>query len=620
MTAHYKEKILVLVLIVATALIAGGSYLRVFEKNELDTLDLRFRLRSSIERTDKVVIVEIDNDTIKKYGRFPIDRGYHAKLVEALSKAGAKAVVFDMFFSEPQASDDAFKLAMRLAGNVYLPYVFELAPAAEGRGARALSILSQNQEGLARAAKALGYINVIPDIDGKFRRVPLFIEYQGTKYPSIAYQVSADFLKRDLSKDKIPLDESGNLIVNFAGKWADSFDHYSYAEILEASAAGKETILDLNIFKGKVCLVGLTADGTTDLHPSPLEPLYPSIGIHADVFNSIINQKYIARASRGLNLAILLVLCALVAVVSIKATPSHAFGMLLEIMAVFAVISVMVFNKLGLWLDMYYPLLVCAGFYVICILYRSILHFKEKIILDNEFRLAKQVQESFIPVTLPEIKGLDIGAMMLTAREVGGDLYTVDKFNDDIAGVMVGDVMGKGFSASLFMGMAVSAFRFFAKPDVLPQKTLLDLNEKLLAENASGRFVTAYYSLFDMKRRVMLYANAGHMPVLHVAKGQPGVSLDVTDGLPLGMMKGEYTGGEKKFDLEDIFIYYTDGVTEAADARGEMYGVERLTALVERHRNLDARQILTTIIEDVARFRGKPRQQDDITIVVVKIK
>lgn len=619
MNEHYKMKILYLVLIVAAALLAGGSYGRVFEKNELDTLDLRFRLRPAIERTDKVVIVEIDNDTIKKYGRFPIDRGYHARLVEALSRAGAKAVVFDMFFSEPQRGDDEFKLAMRLAGNVYLPYVFELEPAVAGALPHASKLSSQNQEGLARAAKAMGYINVIPDSDGKFRRVPLFIDYQGITYPSIAYQVGADFLKRDLSR-KIPLDENGNVIVNFAGKWTDSFEHFSYAEIIEAAAAGKETLLDLKIFKGKICLVGLTADGTTDLHPSPLEPVYPSIGMHADILNSMVNKKFIARASKGLNMGILFLLCALVAVVSIKATPVHAFGMLLEIMAVFMVISVMLFNKLGLWVDVFYPLIVALIFYVVCILYKSILHFKEKIILDNEFRLAKQVQESFVPVTMPEVNGLDMSAVMLTAREVGGDLYDVNKFNDDCVGMMIGDVMGKGFPASLFMAMAVSSFKFFAKPDILPQQTLLDLNEKIIREHSSDRFVTVYYSLFDMKRRVMIYANGGHMPVLYFAKGRKGVPLDVSDGLPLGMMKGEYSGGEKEFDAGDIFIYYTDGVTEAANAKGDMYGVERLTALIENNQGQDAHDLMDVIIRDVAAFRGRLKQQDDITIMVVKIQ
>ncbi len=624
MINHYKEKLLLLGFMTAAALLAGGSYGRVFEKNELDTLDLRFRLRPLIERTDKVVIVEIDNDTIARFGRFPFDRGYHARLVDALSHAGAKAVVFDMFFSEPQRGDDELRLAMRLAGNVYLPYVFDLEKAVAGQIPRASALSAQNQDGLARAAKGLGFINVVPDIDGKFRRVPLFVEYKGRRYPSIACQAGGEFLKSGVDVKKIPLDEEGNVIVNVAGRWQDSYEHYSYADILRSAepglSAGEKPGLDLSVFKGKICLVGFTADGTTDLHPGPLEPLYPSIGLHADIINSMGNGRFITRASRALNLVMLLFLSVLVLVVSFKASPLHAFGMLLEISAVFAVISGLLFNQFGLWLDVFYPLLVAAVFYVLCVLYKSVVHFKEKIVLDSEFRLAKQVQESFVPIMLPDIAGLDMGAVMLTAREVGGDLYDVNRLDNERLGIMIGDVLGKGFPASLFMAMAVSSFRFFAKPDSLPQKTLWDLNEKIVREHASDRFVTVYYSVFDLNRRVMAYANGGHMPVLYFARGCNGLGLDVADGLPLGMMRGEYSGGEKKFDSGDIFIYYTDGVTEAANARGDMYGVERLVALVEKYKEYDARDLADAIVRDVTLFRGKVKQQDDVTLVVVKVQ
>ncbi|MBF0386942.1 MAG: CHASE2 domain-containing protein [Candidatus Omnitrophica bacterium] len=630
MINHYKEKLLVLLLVLVALALWGGSYFRVFEKNELDALDLRFRLRPAIERTDQVVIVEIDNDTIKSLGLFPLDRGYHAKLVEALSRAGARAVVFDMFFSEPQRGDDEFRLAMRLAGNVYLPYVFELADSSDSAVPKAVRLAAQNQEKLARAARGTGYINVIPDSDGKFRRVPLFVDYQGRQYPSLAYQVGLDFLQRQAPVRKVPLDEQGNLLVNFAGPWADSFAHYSYADILQsyaaqstpaaaAAAAGKPR-LDLAVFKGKVCLVGLTADGTTDMHPSPLEPLYPSIGIHADIFNSLVNGKFITRASRWQNLGILFGLCALVVLACVKVSPALAFGILLEVAAIFLVIAYMLFNKLGLWIDVFYPLVVCAALYVVGLLYRSVLHFKEKIVLDNEFRLAKQIQDSFLPAELPAIAGVDVGALMLTAREVGGDLYDVNSSGANDLGVMIGDVMGKGFPASLFMAMAVSSFKFFAQPGVRPEKALWDLNEKIVREHTSDRFVTVFYSRFDLQRRVMQYANGGHMPVLYFGRGRPGVSLDVEDGLPLGMMNGVYSGGEKKFDPQDIFIYYTDGVTEAANSKGEMYGLERLSAFVEARREMDAHQLVQAIAQDVIRFRGKLKQQDDITLVAVKIK
>ncbi len=617
-----KTALAALALTVIVFLVLLGSWCRVFEKNELDTLDLRFRLRPRIALTDKVAIIEIDNATIKQLGQFPFHRGYHAKLIDALAAAGAKAVVFDMFFSEPRAGDSDLREAIQAAGNVYLPYVFELDPVKGSSHAHAGAYAAQNLPDLDVAARGTGYINVIADPDGKFRRVPARVQYQGKGYLPVSLLVSGAFLGVDPARLDIPLDENGNMIVNFAGKWTRSYRHYSFGEILrshEARLLGKRSLLDLDVFKGKVCLVGYTADGTTDIHPSPLEALYPSIGIHADVFNAVIHKSFISRVPRPVNLGVLAFLLFLVVAVSLKAAPLPGFGLLVEIMAIFLILCSLLFNKLGLWVDVFYPLVAMSLAYVLCTLYRSIAHFKERIIFDNELKNAREIQQSFVPVVLPEIKGFDMAAAMLTAREVGGDLYDVLRFRDAKAGVMIGDVMGKGFPASLFMAMVASSFKFFALEDTAPERTLLELNEKIIREASSNRFVTLFYSVFDLDRRVMAYANGGHLPVLYLAKGREPVVLDVDDGLPLGMMQGTYSAGEIKFDQGDIFVYYTDGITEAADTAREMYGVQRLMAFIAKNRTLAAQALVDEIIKDVQKFIGKRSQQDDITLVVIKV-
>ncbi|MBF0511877.1 MAG: CHASE2 domain-containing protein [Candidatus Omnitrophica bacterium] len=617
-----KEILLVLGLLAALVLLLSGSWFHVFEKNELDTLDWRFAVRPPIPVTDRVVIIEIDNSTIKRIGHFPFHRGYYAKLIDGLARASAQSIVFDIFFSEPAAGDKDFIDAMHRAGNVYLPYVFELAPLKAQGLPQAVKYSAQNLPSFVSVARGSGYINVVPDTDGKFRKVPLYIQYGSRKYASLAFLVSRDYLGRSWEQQQIPLDENSNVIVNFAGKWADSYRHYSFGDLLksyEYKLAGKKPLIDLNIFKGKICLVGYTADGTTDLHPSPLEALYPSIGIHADIINSILHNKFIVRASRWMNLGILIVLSLLVLAVSLYAAPLPAFAFLLEIAAIFVVGSWMLFNKFGLWVDVFYPLLTAGLVYLLCTLYKSILHFKERIILENEFAIAKQIQESFVPANLPEVDGFDMAAVMMTAREVGGDLYDVIKFDRDTLGVMVGDVAGKGISASLFMTMTVSSFKFFAKPQVPPSQTLFELNEKIVRETASNRFVTLYYSLFDLKARVVSIANGGHLPVLYLPKKGRVVFLDVDEGFPLGMMNSAYSGQQIKFDSGDIFIYYTDGITEATNAQKEMYGQERLTATAQRHKALPARQLRDEIVKDVMRFLGKRKQQDDITLIVIKV-
>src|SRR3989338_8027874 len=117
-------RLLILPVIMLAALLV--SYLRLFDSYELETLDFRFLARPKIPVTDKVVLVEIGEDSIEKLGRFPFDRSYHALLIKALKNSGAKAVIFDIFFSESQASDGELASAMKDAENVYLPFVFDI--------------------------------------------------------------------------------------------------------------------------------------------------------------------------------------------------------------------------------------------------------------------------------------------------------------------------------------------------------------------------------------------------------------------------------------------------------------------------------------------------------------
>ncbi|MBF0477876.1 MAG: CHASE2 domain-containing protein [Candidatus Omnitrophica bacterium] len=632
----FKNILGILILLGTTYSLFCGSYFHIFEKLELDTLDMRFRLRPAIAKTDKVVIIEIDNDTIKKLGRFPIDRSYHARLINALSKFGAKAVVFDIFFSEPQKSDSELREAMRSAGNVYLPYVFEVNDKFEQKIMVADKYSAQNLEPLSSVAKGTGFINVLPDPDGKFRRAPLYIRYKDSLYPSSAFLAASDFLGIDPANrymmpgeylaydtsNKIPLDENSNIIINYSGKWAQSFPHYSYGEILESYKdrySGEKPPLDLNIFKGKVCWVGYTADGTTDLHPTPLESLYPAVGIHAEIFNSLLTKNFITRATKVQNLWVLFVLFFVVFVSSVTAAPLRAFVILLEVNAVFIGVSVVLFDLKGFWIDTFYPLVITSLVYLFCTVFRYMAQFKERVILENELKIAKQIQESFLPENLPEIDGFDTAVTMITARQVGGDLYDVLKFDNEKVGVMIGDVTGKGIPASLFMAMAASSFKFYALPEVSPEKTLLNLNEKIIRDFSSNRFVTVFYSIFDLKNKNMLFANGGHLPVLYFAAGQKPVSLDVEQGMPLGMMKGAYTNKKIKFDQGDIFIYYTDGITEAMNAKSVQYGLERLISVIEINRHLPALDICAAVESDVLGFRSKRKQQDDVTLIVIKI-
>ena len=624
------------ILVLIVLLLFLGSYSRWLDIYELDTLDFRFRLRPPIHRTDQAVIIEIGNDTITQLGHFPIDRTYHASLIKALADAGAKAIVFDMFFSEPQPGDEELAEAIQYAGNVYLPFVFDIEQTGKGRNVTAARFTAQTLLTLTQYAKGTGHINIIPDRDGKFRRVPLYIEYEKKFYPYLSFLVGCHILGipfeavtirageyMNYGKDfRWPLDEHSTMIINFSGKWTQTYAHYSYVDVLRsyiAQFSGEKGPLDLSVFKDKVCFIGLTAEGTADLHPNPLEPLYPSVGIHAEVLNAMMNKAFVVRVVRPVNLIFLFVLFLLTTIAVWWTRPLKAFILIVSILTIFILLGIFLFNIGGLWIDLFYPTVCVFVIYLLCVSGKSVMEWKRHLILENELKVARQIQESFLPKTLPQTSHLEIAAKMLTAREVGGDLYDYLEFEDGKVGVMIGDVTGKGMPASLLMAMAVSSFRFFALPTVFPKDTLRHLNEKLIKDSSSGLFVTLFYAVFDMTEKTLHYANGGHLPLLYVSKGGLPKFLDVKNGLPLGMMEGEYSGDRCPFGKGDIFVFYTDGITEARNADGEFYEKGRLGDLLQKHSTRPVNELMKIIEDDVRHFEPAHRQHDDITYIVLKV-
>lgn len=616
-------------------LVLAISYFRILDSYELETLDARFRLRPKPVTTDKIVLIEIGDDTIKNLGQWPIQRNYHALLIKALADSGARAIIYDIFFGEEREYDDALEYAIRDAGMVYLPSIFELDPKKSNRFAVADKYNAKNLSRFSDVSKGEGHINIFPDIDGKFRRIPPVVKYKKNWHPYISFLATCNYLgipAKDITMVprkyiscgpiKIPLDDSSNIIINFSGKWKDAYKHYSFYDIVQsylAQDAGQKPILDLGIFKDKVCVVGLTATGTVDLHPNPLEQLYPGFGIHAEIFNSMLNGLFISRASRGVNLAILIFLILLTVLVALKIRPVVGLLFVLAMEALFGISGILFFNIFGIWIDLFYPAVALVLIYLSLTLYKYMREWKKMLLMESELNIAKRIQESFLPKSLPHIEGAEIEAAMFTAKQVGGDLYDFRIFSPSKLGVMIGDVSGKGVPASLFMAMVTSEFKFLAAPQAAPESVLSGLNARLVKESSSNLFVTMFYMIFDIKALTARFSNGAHLPVIHLVSGGGVELLDVSEGTPLGLVDSEYGSKEIKFKKGDLFVFYTDGVTEAMDKKGNMYGQERLISAVKANSGLSSKELLGKIEKDVRRFEPKSNQHDDITLLVIKI-
>ncbi|MBZ0167189.1 MAG: CHASE2 domain-containing protein [Candidatus Omnitrophica bacterium] len=609
------------------------------DRYELITLDLRFKYRPPIPTSNRIVLIEIGNDTIEQLGQFPLDRRYHAVLINALHSTGASAIIFDTFFSEPHPNDDEFADAIKKAGNVYLATSFHIKEKESATTLpQAVAHRAKNLDYLALPAKGIGHINIKPDLDGKYRRIPLLIqgpEGEGS-VPFLGLLAAIHDLGLNsgdlkiLAGDRlqigqqltIPLTGGSDIFINYSGPWQQTYQHYSYVDIVRSFVAqltGEAVRMDLSVFKDTICIVGLTADGSVDLHPNPIEPLYPSVGVHAEVINSILQNNYIDRASRAMNLFVLFSILGIASYLSLRFKPVKAFIGSLSLIVVLFIAGQLIFNSIGLWIDIILPLLGVLTAYVLCTIFKYLQQWEMNIAVESELRVARSIQQSFLPKSLPEVSGLDMAAEMITARQVGGDLYDVFRLDDRHLGVMIGDVTGKGVPASLFMAMVVGAFKTFAKSKTTPDQTLKLLNEKLTIESRAKLFVTLNYAQFDLQNKKVILANGGHLPVIHVSGDGSYTELDSLEGLPLGMIASGYDHGVTPYKTNDLFIFYTDGIIETENDQKEMYGQERLKALVKGKRYLSASEILCAIKDDYVRFKSRFSREDDITLIVIKI-
>jgi sigma-B regulation protein RsbU (phosphoserine phosphatase) len=293
---------------------------------------------------------------------------------------------------------------------------------------------------------------------------------------------------------------------------------------------------------------------------------------------------------------------------------------LIGIIFAFGLAGVIVFDLYGIWIDLFYPAMIAVLTYVSVTLYRYAAEWKKRLLLEKELTIAKVIQQSFLPKELPSRGDMKVAVAMFTAREVGGDLYDFLEFGPDRLGVLIGDVSGKGIPASLFMAMVTGKFEFFATPGTKPEAALSDLNAVLTQKSSTNFFVTAYYAIFDFKERTVHYANGGHLPAIYTGPGKELKFLDVAHGFPLGLTKAAYTGNTLKFDKDDLFVFYTDGITEAMNEKSEEYGKERLAALIESKKGLSPEELLRAIEKDVRSFEPKAKQHDDMTLLAIKIR
>ncbi len=238
--------------------------------------------------------------------------------------------------------------------------------------------------------------------------------------------------------------------------------------------------------------------------------------------------------------------------------------------------------------------------------------------IELELRVARRIQQASLPKEAPTLEGWQIAPFYQPAREVGGDFYDFFELEDGRVGVVVGDATSKGIPAALLAEATSNMLRAVAQAldSTSPGKVLERVNETLLARIPPNMFVTCFYAILEPESGSLTYANAGHdLPYLH----RNGDAEELrARGMPLGLMPGRGYE-EKKTILEtgESALFYSDGLVEAHDPKGEMFGFPRLRALIAQHG--EERSLGNFLLEELYSFVGEGwEQEDDITLLTLE--
>ncbi|MBD3169185.1 MAG: CHASE2 domain-containing protein [candidate division Zixibacteria bacterium] len=371
---------------------------------ESKTLDWRFvyreRMRDERPPIEDIVVVDIDERSLEKYGQFPWSRGYHADLIEYLIEDGALGVAFDIqFFDAPDDSagntrfvsavkntgmvinavalypEDKERFRYRMQTNPYEKYIPDAVGFEDLKPVQFERVDGPSME-LAKASAALGFVNFIPDLDGVTRRLPLALKaaddiffslsisavhalVNGYQLGALRYKDGFLFPSEDIA---VPVDEYGNFIINYVGP-PKSFRYISYYDV-------REQRLPPGYFEGRFVLVGTSARGLSDLKITPLSNEFPGVEIHANVMYNILTGDYLRKLSPWILLPIIALVNLILGLVFYRSGPFWGIGLFILCSVGYFIFVILMFNNNSLEVDLVRPIFLFSLTYILVVVHR----------------------------------------------------------------------------------------------------------------------------------------------------------------------------------------------------------------------------------------------------------
>jgi len=243
--------------------------------------------------------------------------------------------------------------------------------------------------------------------------------------------------------------------------------------------------------------------------------------------------------------------------------------------------------------------------------------------MKYELNTAHNIQMKLIPQNVPSFEDLDISVKLVPAKEVGGDYFNIIQVNQNETLFMIADVSGKSISAALIVSTVYSflqTYLILGGNNFNLEQFVISLNKFLIASTGMDKFVTAWFGLYNHSSGIIHSINAGHNPIYFLKNNSNQLGKLSMGGLMLGSIDFPYASEEFQLTEKDLIVFYTDGVPEAMNSRGEEYGENNFEELILSGRNLTASDLSDLIFYGVKKYRGKAEQSDDITLGILRIK
>ena len=621
-----------------------------------------------------VVIIDIDETSLGKFGQFPWSRSVFAKIIDQVESSNPKAIGFDVFFTEKdkqspeeiiksyglipsdiadlqklKGHDDVFAEKLKSAKTVTAVLGSNVPSHSNYERKAKAKFLSKggdpkdftysypysigSLEKLEKEVQGLGSISFLDQLDGIIRSLPLIVRLNNKIYPTMGLEMVR--VGENQKNIYIELNEVGINRISARPYKIDSDPNgiiwIKYKEPQKKQYISAGDVFDgkfqTDFFKDKYVLIGASAQGLFDLVKIPTGLTVPGVEVHANVIENILDQSYLVRNPNTYVFELLfsIIVALLTFILSQKIRPKYSLSVFFGNLLFIIIIGFYIYKFRSELVDISYPIFILTITFLAGLYFRfieenklALANLQKEAKLLKERELAAGVQKSLFP-DISKFENF-IFARNVPARDVSGDYFDVVRSTPEEYFFTLADVSGKGVKAGMYMAKASSIFRTLTNLKFPLEKVVFGVNNELVEAKFKGMFVTAVFGKLNIKTGELVFINAGHESILTFDKGK-NYEYIKSDMPPIGIVKyfTESMVKSNTINLKDkTFVVYTDGVTEGYLKNGEELGAEGVQNIINSIENINPKNIVLGIEKELN--WGAEKLRDDITCMAINIE